>query len=213
MHSRRRGAGISAFNPILVWFYPELRRVGNRVVSVLSIPFWSDFISTSTATALPTWKTFNPILVWFYRLVWILRIVYVRLLSIPFWSDFISPVSDELIDPETSFQSHFGLILSCRSSLLLHRGKTAFNPILVWFYHIRVHNILRKHLRLSIPFWSDFIKSSADEAGWESSAFNPILVWFYLSRNQTSTIHLWSFQSHFGLILSRQPWLLQARGH
>ncbi len=35
---------VKPFNPILVWFYPCLVRTPLEVGSLLSIPFWSDFI-------------------------------------------------------------------------------------------------------------------------------------------------------------------------
>ena len=78
------------------------------------------------------------------------------------------------------FQSHFGLILSPLNIHTNPNGLLAFNPILVWFYH------LRKKL----------------EAKRKELAFNPTMVWFYLLKKRYNDVRWQSFQSHYGLILS-----------
>ncbi len=148
--------------------------------------------------------TFNPILVWFY--LWLRQGLQVnsRQLSIPFWSDFILTSSlYEKLGRKAHFQSHFGLILSNTKTTAVSVFRPfnpilvwfyqvvrfesfcyvfwAFNPILVWFYPQNTGRVfLLWLLRLSIPFWSDFIKPT-----------------------YTLSLYLHDhFQSHFGLILS-----------
>ena len=58
-----------------------------------------------------------------------------------------------------------------------------FNPILVWFYLI--------------------LQVAACRDSW-AAPFNPILVWFYLFARASDKTKAVSFQSHFGLILSRK---------
>ena len=126
------------------------------------------------------------------------------MLSIPFWSDFILFLQALSFLKEYVFQSHFGLILSYSKVLFqdlktlsfnpilvwfyrewkkvadVHDNALTFNPILVWFYQSLAFTRRWKSWSLSIPFWSDFI-------------FVGCL--YYI-------IKLFTFQSHFGLILS-----------
>ena len=102
----------------------------------------------------------------------------------------------------TSFQSHYGLILSVACRATEQRIHRAFNPTMVWFYlsiilvqynHISCfqshYGLILSSLwtseiefewALSIPLWSDFIAIVEREA---------------LTR-------AYNFQSHYGLILS-----------
>ncbi len=106
--------------------------------------------------------------------------------------------------PHVYFQSHFGLILSASPLSSAMPGFQSFNPILVWFYHkVRINARSRGDI-LSIPFWSDFIVHQLLENSQYRLPFNPILVWFYLWREIPCCWHYRHFQSHFGLILSCQ---------
>ena len=108
------------FNPTMVWFYPKPDPTTLESANKLSIPLWSDFIYSFNLSVLVNGTPFNPTMVWFYR-------------SFTFSSAIAC----------TSFQSHYGLILS------VHEGETenwlrvadwescAFNPTMVWFYHFR----------------------------------------------------------------------------
>ena len=150
-------------------------------------------------------RSFNPILVWFYQPDNCTDFQEARNFQSHFGLILSLLPSATLRITRLIFQSHFGLILSLIPYTRIVKSPNSFNPILVWFYHSR---------NLSIQKWS-------------TKAFNPILVWFYLSKNVVSTslirqlsIPFWSdfienasrlacwafvlFQSHFGLILSRQ---------
>ena len=108
---------------------------------------------------------------------------------------------------------------------MLCQQELSFNPILVWFYPTCTTKKRIPNVRLSIPFWSDFIDYVMHHHPAKFRAFNPILVWFYLHRPrvyrtcwEVLSIPFWSdfiiyesrgeqkirrhFQSHFGLILS-----------
>ncbi len=171
----------STFNPILVWFYLVLGEIRRYVDSRLSIPFWSDFISTQKAISKRARKSFqshsglilsksywvfesksslpfNPILVWFYHLWPSNSLCSSCLLSIPFWSDFIEKIKNK--DVANGY---------------------AFNPILVWFYQYLKKCLKLKSGFLSIPFWSDFILNTYSGGRFEIG---------------------YNFQSHSGLILS-----------
>ena len=109
---------------------------------------------------------FNPILVWFYRKAQALCATSVE-----------------------NFQSHFGLILSLLY-ISVSDSKCTFNPILVWFYQVIRTNTYKTILRLSIPFWSDFIRAVVyTKTKPFSISFNPILVWFY---HNISFYHNWT---------------------
>ena len=120
----------------------------------LSIPFWSDFINAQNEwhealyLSIPFWSDFILSKNKFTG--------FVSFLSIPFWSDFILNSTLQKKKRESSFQSHFGLILSSDVITLINlymrfqshfglilskcwrfdyeKRKSAFNPILVWFY-------------------------------------------------------------------------------
>ena len=120
-----------------------------------------------------------------------MRVFLLTWLSIPFWSDFINCLDIYIAARQFIFQSHFGLILSDFFQITTARRNETFNPILVWFYREIYGGESGRFLNaLSIPFWSDFI-------GWSM---------FTMRRTC-------SFQSHFGLILSRgrlwREWLYQ----
>ena len=83
-----------------------------KTVYELSIPFWSDFIPVQLCSPSVGLFSFNPILVWFYPFVACLCWCVWVILSIPFWSDFIKFNAVQPPGVEVLFQSHFGLILS-----------------------------------------------------------------------------------------------------
>ena len=121
-----------AFNPTMVWFYLEKSVITHRCGSyfqshyglilskwkvgevrphgTLSIPLWSDFITEKAA-----------------------KMAGLLTLSIPLWSDFI-PERVILYKCKTSFQSHYGLILSNSTIFELLNSLYPFNPTMVWFY-------------------------------------------------------------------------------
>ena len=142
-------------------------------------------------------------MVWFY-LTELMDEPLTKTLSIPLWSDFI-PVIYYHVYNNSHFQSHYGLILSCRLAFVIksplpfqsHYGlilslKTAgttytshthpFNPTMVWFYLAEALLEQETRVLLSIPLWSDFILKFAKKALLEPH----------------------DFQSHYGLILSRR---------
>ena len=134
-----------------------------------------------------------------------------------------------------NFQSHFGLILSGAGTPSMTFLHETFNPILVWFYLWFIQTPASCSVKLSIPFWSDFIillrsqqvkclpcfqshfglilseKFLEQEWQWLIT-FNPILVWFYLHTIQTRHLRWKAFQSHFGLILSAPTTVYSAIG-
>ena len=77
------------------------------------------------------------------------------------------------------FQSHFGLILSM---------------IMLWEYNYRT--------QLSIPFWSDFIGQVERRKRPHRNLSIPFWSDFILDEGTGTVAHDYSFQSHFGLILS-----------
>ena len=170
-----------SFNPILVWFYRNFSRfVGSGRYTGLSIPFWSDFISSFCKDVLRNSGAFNPILVWFYLSNATLSFVN----ALRFQSHFgliLSSRPRRCGCPWKCFQSHFGLILSQR-------------------------RLLAKQLLNFLDFQSHF---GLILSGWERKSFtlqdlpfNPILVWFYRLQARITSISQTAFQSHFGLILS-----------
>ena len=144
-HNTRSNRKKASFNPTMVWFY--LQNLWSRLLSptqTLSIPLWSDFI----------WSTENiPCVLSYY-------------LSIPLWSDFIHDRYLISIMDELNFQSHYGLILSCKQSHILQRSTRAFNPTMVWFYPVQFKKTAFKHF-----------------------SFNPTMVWFY--RYHCREEHVW----------------------
>ena len=80
-----------------------------------------------------------------------------------------------------NFQSHYGLILS-----------------------EDLERIAEKRLELSIPLWSDFIKLEEQRKESSEKPFNPTMVWFYLNLAYIPFVAVVAFQSHYGLILSRE---------
>ena len=174
--------------------------------------------------------TFNPILVWFYQSN------FSSTFSSPttFQSHFgliLSPYQQRAVEQAlAAFQSHFGLILSLICDIFEYDDVTSFNPILVWFYRLLRISGKNQEISLSIPFWSDFIQPNQRTAGAVTLTLS-IPFWsdfINIHFNQVSrkycelSIPFWSdfiflkrmekyldwksFQSHFGLILSRCSW-------
>ncbi len=168
-----------AFNPTMVWFYPQLTRQWMGRITLLSIPLWSDFIIVRSGATIDFYydfqshyglilsstvkscleqskESFNPTMVWFYHFN----------KSNDFYEAF-------------GFQSHYGLILS-------H----------AWC------DVARSLWYLSIPLWSDFIDYIFSQKILQMSTFNPTMVWFYPMGRFFISIAKYYFQSHYGLILS-----------
>ena len=122
-----------AFNPTMVWFYRNSLQASSDDFTGLSIPLWSDFITTFTQGYIGFRVGFQS----HYGLI--LSATRSQnyheqfILSIPLWSDFISSFTFRLQRAGT-FQSHYGLILSSPDS----------------------PNGVSRYV-LSIPLWSDFI--------------------------------------------------------
>ena len=81
---------------------------------------------------------------------------------------------------------------------------------MVWFYPPLSKACSNLCFILSIPLWSDFIQTESAAPLRSRSAFNPTMVWFYHNRysgeildDNTIIIYDTLFQSHYGLILSR----------
>ena len=146
----------------------------------LSIPLWSDFIHAlwvcvrspehhfqSHYGLILSWKAseraavwelpFNPTMVWFYPLFRNPDSSSSLSLSIPLWSDFIRGLRNQPASEHLSFQSHYGLILSCCFPRNLNAPLRTFNPTMVWFYLGLVFGLTLTVMLLSIPLWSDFI--------------------------------------------------------
>ncbi len=126
------------FNPILVWFYHVPNRKTYKVLRSLSIPFWSDFILPSSSETLTC-----------------------SILSIPFWSDFIPSFSIPSSFTCLTFQSHFGLILSCSSISYCEPLQSLSIPFWSDFISRNSDWKSKESSGLSIPFWSDFIRKSS----------------------------------------------------
>ncbi len=165
----------------MVWFYQMRDCAAPFLLNLLSIPLWSDFISSTEAVLQLSDVSFNPTMVWFYRAyspgfrlhrqllsipLWsdfILRsflhfLFNKLLLSIPLWSDFISFRVREGQTEAVRFQSHYGLILSWDFSGASNLDELPFNPTMVWFYLFSEKKIgASAEEALSIPLWSDFI--------------------------------------------------------
>ena len=186
----------------MVWFYPSISQISLIENFCLSIPLWSDFIKTRPKTThelrtgfqshyglilskmikldeIVAWLAFNPTMVWFYHLLIYLTVLFVAL-----------------------FQSHYGLILSGIIVCFCESQYYAFNPTMVWFYLNEKSTGNQKSTWLSIPLWSDFIRSKYNKrikekvrfqshyglilsackvvwAGLNTITFNPTMVWFY----------------------------------
>ena len=207
LQQTKQAPGFLSFNPTMVWFYPRGNWRAKEYISTLSIPLWSDFIlytqSGITIHSLPFQShyglilslikcvteiincyPFNPTMVWFYLTTYRGSSSWAEL-SIPLWSDFIEQEYDMSGKSENGFQSHYGLILSITTYDDLSEYLATFNPTMVWFYRACVFGLRGTGFFLSIPLWSDFILMSSQ---WRLKIIN-------------------SFQSHYGLILSRGRWL------
>ena len=124
---------------------------------------------------------FNPTMVWFYL--------------------FLPCSSKNLI---SFFQSHYGLILSLLRSWRSCLSWVPFNPTMVWFYLLQVLQNFSLYMPLSIPLWSDFIRNCAFVAFVVEVRLS-IPLWsdfIILSGDDYGNIFQ-IFQSHYGLILSR----------
>ena len=125
------------------------------------------------------WKTFNPTMVWFYRK----SNVAINKARRNFQSHYGLILSSKNLgdwDFEADFQSHYGLILSPVVRDLEKSAYRTFNPTMVWFY---------------------LVLDQRNRA--RTCAFNPTMVWFYLKNKQRALRKTCYFQSHYGLILSR----------
>ena len=154
---------------------------GTNPQSSLSIPLWSDFIAVVDAGRIHVLFPFNPTMVWFYRQSGLWFTATRTQLSIPLWSDFIARIITCISEWKTCFQSHYGLILSLSSMIKDIMSSITFNPTMVWFYQGPKPSWRARPGWLSIPLWSDFIVTLP-----------------YMLLRQRNT-----FQSHYGLILSR----------
>ena len=141
----------------MVWFYQAELEYESYVYLLLSIPLWSDFIHRITQTA---WQQKQR-------------------LSIPLWSDFIIKSLERTTLATSTFQSHYGLILSGFNGCFRWTNNWAFNPTMVWFYP--------EMGKVKNPYMN---------------AFNPTMVWFYLKVRNGKVLATNIFQSHYGLILS-----------
>ena len=179
----------------------------------LSIPLWSDFIADvdGYCTKYDANKDFQS----HYGLILSVRGEGWDNLNLATFQSHYGLILSALILTILSpllpliFQSHYGLILSADESKIIEELRSPFNPTMVWFYRIKT-------------------KGFRSEERGKSSAFNPTMVWFYrlqrIPRNfrNSLSIPLWSdfienedgqrltaadfpmtFQSHYGLILSR----------
>ncbi len=162
----------------------------------LSIPLWSDFIQARLFLCISVFLTFNPTMVWFYlveelrgeykgiadvtfnpTMVWFYHespFVYFTSVNITFnptmvWFYPSSPSS--FLKYLYFFQSHYGLILSHRTSRMQFMLSWSFNPTMVWFYLLKFK---------SNPVWR--------------LAFNPTMVWFYqITRQNRFTVDVQAF--------------------
>ena len=171
---------MKAFNPTMVWFYQDVVDLEDEEGDELSIPLWSDFIChTSKSDKSISYSPFQS----HYGLILsvIEKQTYCEecLLSIPLWSDFISKSSFATSLTLYTFQSHYGLILSCWKLRKLW-NRSCFQSHYGLILSIAPYWIDKILAILSIPLWSDFIKST----GFSGSILET------------------SFQSHYGLILS-----------
>ncbi len=126
-----------SFNPILVWFYLATNYILSKWISFFQSHFGLILSLQKHPANQEPQLPFNPILVWFYQNNTENDTRFDRLLSIPFWSDFIKQLENLVIPTGYVFQSHFGLILSVLLLSLRLQLQLSFNPILVWFYHVR----------------------------------------------------------------------------
>ena len=70
----------------------------------------------------------------------------------------------------------------CKCLGSLFKGRP-FNPTMVWFYQSFNKLSVHYYNELSIPLWSDFIKSEIPKRYLvPKTPFNPTMVWFYQQR-------------------------------
>ncbi len=162
----------------MVWFYRWQDWADTTVPVHVFQSHYGLILSVVVAVApLPTISTFNPTMVWFYQVLF--DLFQHSRLSIPLWSDFILSSAWSNL-PGVHFQSHYGLILSLFQSWEPLRVKLLSIPLWSDFIFRAIKEKFPAATVLSIPLWSDFIGNSDTSACWSD----------------------WSFQSHYGLILS-----------
>ncbi len=107
-----------------------------------------------------------------------------------------------------NFQSHYGLILSPNATVRVECEQSAFNPTMVWFYLCYdVEQIVGEEIAFNPTMvWFYLIKSLKEQINEVKAnafaAFNPTMVWFYQFLNNVKVVFEGLFQSHYGLILS-----------
>ncbi len=106
----------AAFNPTMVWFYPQYAQSSSFWVVILSIPLWSDFIYLWLGKIQVHLTDFQS----HYGLI-------------------LSRCTGWRNHRFSSFQSHYGLILSLQRPQQCNRITRPFNPTMVWFYHSYIH--------------------------------------------------------------------------
>ena len=123
---------------------------------MVSIPYWSDFNVRDESA-------YNP---------------REHLVSIPYWSDFNNTGKCDVGGNPHRFQSHIGLISTCRAAGTPDPA-AGFNPILVRFQPDVIRRTYRngRPLYVSIPYWSDFNRTVSDTEGARSRAPVSIPYW------------------------------------
>ena len=213
----------------MVWFYHEYLRGSPNSLIFFQSHYGLILSDRQSILGQEKESPFNPTMVWFYHVLRRCKTLYTNVLqlSIPLWSDFIMCLLANSISSLKFFQSHYGLILSDRQSILGQEKESPFNPTMVWFYHVlrRCKTLYTNVLQLSIPLWSDFImcllaNSISSLKFFQShyglilssynapvnvphcATFNPTMVWFYRKTKIYGIQVKANFQSHYGLILS-----------
>ena len=169
------------FNPILVWFYHTIIEILIHKPQLLSIPFWSDFISYSGSDRHESKGDFQS----HFGLILSRFDVTLEFHWKGFQSHFGLILSNIYTQPLGSnrpdFQSHFGLILSKRSKEIF----------------LLPHHFFQSHFGLilsSYPY-SQYISLTSFQSHFGLILSTPVLDTIMASLSI-------SFQSHFGLILS-----------
>ncbi len=129
----------AAFNPTMVWFYRCSISNSSNVHEDLSIPLWSDFITTVRYGRLMSLAGFQSHYGLILSRVQTSTDCSNQWLSIPLWSDFIDMRKRVRIHVLMHFQSHYGLILSEREDWHPTMEILPFNPTMVWFYPLSQH--------------------------------------------------------------------------
>ena len=187
----------------MVWFYRKTISQAAAELNVLSIPLWSDFIA-NRADYYNEGIGFQS----HYGLILSQNSNSRKTSSSQSFQSHYGLILSKLYMhwdyPTYNFQSHYGLILSVFICNLKRCWRWPFNPTMVWFYRYYIPRPLHEEIpfnptmvwfypsarlnqaglweKLSIPLWSDFIEFG-----------------FRCGKHKT-----FSFQSHYGLILSNQ---------